>query len=124
MEEKIKSVITGIFTIIAIIVLIVWLIPEKEPLKPILSNAQERQLNIDKQFSEWDGSHIELTKIIKSAMNDPNSFEQGELVYYDKDSFLIIVSSFYGKNAFGGVVKSTVKAKVEVNTGYVIEIFE
>jgi hypothetical protein len=27
----------------------------------------ERQIQLEKQFSAWDGSHIELTKIIKKS---------------------------------------------------------
>ena len=33
------------------------------------------QEKIDSQFSAWDGSHIELVKMIKKSMNDADSFE-------------------------------------------------
>ena len=72
----------------------------------------------------WDGSHIELTKIIKNSMNEPDSYEHVETVYWDMGDHLVIKTTFRGKNAFGGVVKNWVKAKADINTGQVIEVIE
>ena len=54
-------------------------------------------------------------------MNDPNSYEHAETRYSDKGDHLIVSTTFRGKNAFGGVVKNMVIAKVDLN-GNVIEI--
>lgn len=76
---------------------------------------------VEKHFSAWDGSHIGLTRVIKDSMNDPKSYEHVETRYSDKGDHLIVSTTFRGKNAFGGVVKNTVVAKVDLE-GNVIEI--
>lgn len=80
-----------------------------------------RKEKIEKHFSAWDGSHRELTKAIKKSMNDPNSYEHVETVYWDNGDHLIVKTTFKGTNAFGGTVKNWVKAKVDLN-GNVVEI--
>lgn len=83
----------------------------------------ERQIQLEKQFSAWDGSHIELTKLIKKAMNDPGSYEHVETVYWDMKDHIVVRTTYSGKNAFGGRVKNWVKAKAD-NNGNIIEIIE
>lgn len=83
----------------------------------------ERQIQIEKQFSEWDGSHIELTNLIKNAMNDPDSYEHVETKYWDMSEYIIVRTVYSGKNAFGGRVKNFVKAKY-TNNGNLLEIME
>jgi hypothetical protein len=80
-----------------------------------------RQQKLESQFSSWNGSHLSLTRYIKERMNDPDSFEHDETRYIDKGDHLIIITSFRGKNAFGGVVRSTTMAKVDLD-GNVLEI--
>jgi len=82
-----------------------------------------RKEMIGKQFSAWDGSHIKLTRLIKDAMNDPDSYEHDKTVYWDMEDHLIVSTTFRGMNAFGGTVKNTVKAKVSLD-GEDIEILE
>lgn len=83
----------------------------------------ERENKIKIQFSKYDGSHINLEKIIKDNANDPDSYKHVETVYWDKDSYLIVKTTFRGKNAFGGVVKNSVKAMVDLD-GQVLQIIE
>lgn len=83
----------------------------------------ERQILIEKQFSAWDGSHPELERMIKDAMNDPDSYEHIETVYWDLQDHLVIRTTYSGKNAFGGRVKNWVKAKVDFY-GNVLEIID
>ena len=87
------------------------------------SRPKTRTEIIEQQFSAWDGSHRSLTKLIKESMNDPDSYDHVETVYWDKGDHLIVRTTFRGKNAFGGVVKNWVKAKVDLN-GNVIEVIE
>jgi hypothetical protein len=54
-------------------------------------------------------------------MNDPDSYDHVETRYSDKGDHLIVKTTFRGKNAFGGVVKNWVIAKVDLN-GNVIEV--
>jgi hypothetical protein len=83
----------------------------------------ERQIEVEKQFSSWDGSHPKLTEMIKNAMNDPDSYDHVETIYWDMGDYLIVRTTYRVKNAFGGVVKNFVKAKVDMN-GNVLEIVD
>jgi hypothetical protein len=96
---------------------------EEAAKKKLESEANARTEMIEKQFSAWDGSHIKLTRLIKDSMNDPDSYEHVETKYWDMEDHLIVSTTFRGKNAFGGVVKNTVKAKVSLD-GESVEIFE
>lgn len=82
---------------------------------------QIRSEQIQKGFSAWDGTHIELEKIIKKSMNDRASYEHVKTVYYDMDDHLIVKTQFRGKNIFGGMVINEVTAKANLD-GKVLEI--
>ena len=84
---------------------------------------EERTEKIESHFSVWDGSHRELTTLIKQSMNDPKSYEHVETVYWDMTDSLIVQTKFRGKNGFGGIVLSRVKAKISLD-GEVLEIIE
>jgi hypothetical protein len=100
---------------------------ERKEAKERLAKAAEEErvqsrINlIAKQFSGWDGSHIELTRIIKDSMNDPKSYEHVETRYSDKGDYILVWTTFRGKNAFGGVVKNSVGAKFTLD-GRLIEV--
>ena len=79
-----------------------------------------RKKLIAKQFSSWDGSHYNLTQYIKNNMNDPKSYDHVETRFGDMGSYVVVVTTFRGKNAFGGVVKQTYRAKVDLE-GNIIE---
>ncbi|GHB44533.1 hypothetical protein [Mongoliitalea lutea] len=81
----------------------------------------ERQKEVEKQFSSWDGSHRGLTKKIKESMNDPDSYEHVETRFRDDGDYIFVITKFRGTNAFGGKVTNTVSAKVDFK-GNVIEI--
>lgn len=85
--------------------------------------AADRKEEIEKQFSAWDGAHTNLERYIKKNMNDPDSYEHIETNYWDMKDHLVVMTKFRGKNAFGGKVINTVKAKVDLQ-GNVIEIIE
>ena len=89
---------------------------------PTEIERSKRQLEILAGFNGPKGSHIELEKVIKSAMNDPESYEHISTTYTDKEDFLIVVTEYRGKNAFGGKVPGTVTAAVTVS-GIVIKIY-
>jgi len=84
---------------------------------------EKRKKQIEAQFSQWDGSHIILTKAIKEAMNDPKSYEHVETVYWEMNDHLIVQMKYRGNNAFGGKVLAMVKAKVGLD-GQILEIIE
>ncbi len=83
-----------------------------------------RAEKIKEQFSAWDGSHRKLERLVKKAMNDPDSYKHDETVYWDMKDHLVVRTTFRGRNAFGGMVKNWVKAKVDINTGDVLEVME
>jgi len=83
-----------------------------------------KQDKIEKQFSQWDGSHLKLAAKIKLSMNDPDSYSHVSTTYIDKGTYLIVKTKFRGKNAFGGIVLQTMKAKVAIEDGSVLQILE
>jgi hypothetical protein len=85
--------------------------------------AEARKKQIEEQFSVWDGSHRNLEKVIKKAMNDPDSYEHVETIYSDRGDHLVVKTTYRGKNAFGGVVRNYVRAKVGLN-GQIIQILD
>ncbi len=85
--------------------------------------AAAREDKIQAQFHPWDGSHINLERYIESIMNDPDSYDHVETVYWDRGDYLIVQTTFRGKNAFGGVVINSIKAKVSLD-GQVLSIIE
>lgn len=102
---------------------------------------------IKDQFNPWDGSHFELTKLIKQNLNDEKSYEHIETTYRNiateddmnevnkvlSDSGysqrveigdLFIMTKFSAKNGFGGVIKNTAYgiASYSKNTVTLIDI--
>lgn len=76
---------------------------------------EERQKEISKCFSSWDGSHRKLTDAVKDAMNDPKSFEHVETLYRDRGDSLFLTMTFRGKNKFGGTIKNMVQAEANMD---------
>lgn len=97
-----------------------------------LSNAYNSAHNIwiREQFSAWDGSHRELTKLIKAQLNDEKSYDHISTTYReitDEDAKaevnqvlanagysqrvevndLFIQTEFSAKNAFNATIKNT-----------------
>lgn len=94
----------------------------KEEEEKRLATAARKE-NIEKQFSAWDGSHRSLERVIKEAMNDPDSYEHDKTVYWDRGDHLVVQTTYRGKNAFGGTVRNFVKAKVSLS-GQILQILD
>lgn len=82
----------------------------------------EREKRIEEQFSGWDGSHRNFERMIKNAMNDPDSYEHVETRYRDMGKTIRVYCTFRGKNAFGGIVKNTKVADFDLDGNFVREI--
>lgn len=124
-KDKIVLASNKVFAIILIIVVIAIIFVAyigKSPSIP-LSNEESRKELVSRGFSNWDGSHRSLESHIKSAMNDPKSYEHVSTVYWDRGDHLIVLTKFRGKNAFGATVLSEVRAKVGID-GDVLEIID
>lgn len=97
---------------------------EKDP------QSLNNKINLDAfkdNFSGWDGSYRPLEKMIKASMNDDSSYKHVETVYHlilNKDPHAIVKATFRGTNAYGGVVKQTVAARVNVRTGEIDSILD
>lgn len=75
---------------------------------------EKRIKELEQSFSTWDGSHINLTKFIKSNMNDAKSYEHVDTTYIDKVDHLIVTTKFRWNNAFGAKVINTITAKISI----------
>ena len=93
---------------------------QKQEKVEAVKSAQHKKM-IEEQFSSWDGSHINLTKEIKKAMNDPDSYEHISTKYFDLGDHIKVVTEFRGTNSFGAKVKNTVIAQVGLD-GHIIEM--
>ncbi|MTZ12770.1 hypothetical protein GNE00_03385 [Pseudomonas sp. JL972] len=83
--------------------------------------AAERRKRVEAQFSAWDGSHRGLERLVKQSMNDPDSYEHDQTRFSDKGDHLVVSMTFRGRNGFGGMVRNTVVAKVDMS-GNVLEV--
>lgn len=88
---------------------------------PEKTAAELRAERIEKAFSPWDGSHRGVEREIKARMNDPSSYEHVETRYTDKGDFLLVRTTFRGKNAFGGLIVNTWVVKTDLD-GNVLQI--
>jgi len=78
-------------------------------------------------FSGWSGSYRPLEKLIKLGMNDDKSYKHVSTTYrlsLGRDPHAVVKTTFRGTNAYGGVVKQTVAARVDIRTGDIIQIVE
>ena len=94
--------------------------------KQKLEQIEAAQNRLKSAFSAWDGSHLDLTRTIKNAMNDPSSFEHVDTRFGENEDgkTLTVKTTFRGKNAFGGIILQSATAKTDISTGKVIEIVE
>ena len=87
------------------------------------SQKPSRQETIDKQFSEYDGSHVNLTKYILDNINDPDSYDHVATNYWDMTNYLVVQTKYRAKNLMEVIVLNRIKAKVDLK-GNIIEILE
>ncbi|MFZ4214337.1 hypothetical protein ACOZB2_23275 [Pantoea endophytica] len=84
-------------------------------MKLLQDKVKERAKAIETQFSAWDGSHKDLTRRIKDAMNDPDSYKHYKTVYYDQGDHLTVITEYGGRNGFGGMVRETISADYSID---------
>jgi len=76
---------------------------------------------IERQFSNWDGSHPAVVSAVKSAMHNPNSFDHVKTQFRETDSQLVVYMTYRGTNAFGAVVTNQVIARL-TKSGQLVSI--
>ena len=74
---------------------------------------EARKRKVEGQFSKWDGSHPGVVRLVKSIMNDPDSFKHDSTRFVDEGDHLTVVMAFRGKNAFGALVRNEIRAEVD-----------
>jgi len=95
-------------------------VKDYEP-KVIVSAELTHQQEINRGFSSWDGSHIQLVKIVKMTMNDASSFEHVKTSYWDNnDGTINVLMKYRGKNGFGAKVLGSIKVKADIENGNVL----
>lgn len=88
---------------------------------PLMIGAEhDRRQLVDQSFSV-NGSHKGLTAHLKASMNDPESYQHLNTTFIDRGTFIIVTTTSLGKNAFGGTVKTTVRATTDLH-GHVLTV--
>ena len=118
---KVTGILVGFFVIVALVSVAI------EDSDSGTASTQPAELSrketVEEAFSAWDGSHLELTKVIKDDMHDAGSYEHVETLYWDKGDYILVQTKFRGTNAFGAKVLDSVTAKCTVD-GQVIELVQ
>ena len=79
-----------------------------------LKKKQARSAKVRSLFSSWDGSNRKINQMIKSSMHDPDSFKHVQTRHWLMGENVIVVTSFRGKNGFGGVVTQSIKVEMDI----------
>lgn len=74
-----------------------------------------RERMIQNQFSQWDGSHVQLVKTVKATLHDPKSFEHVSTKYWDRGDDIKITMVCRAKNGFGALRTTTYVATADLN---------
>ncbi|MBC23617.1 MAG: hypothetical protein CMJ32_06845 [Phycisphaerae bacterium] len=114
--------ISSVFVLGFLILLAVGSMDSSSNSKP-KTQEELRKERLSDGFSGWGGSHLALAKLIKAGMNNPESYDHVETVYWDNGDHLIVKTTFRGTNAFGGVVTNWVRAKTDLD-GNVLEVID
>ncbi|MCF7944250.1 MAG: hypothetical protein K9L75_01775 [Spirochaetia bacterium] len=123
-----KGIFKGSLYLIIIITVIIGFLSvsdseDGETKKKPMTEEEKRKVLLEQQFSAWDGSHRELTKVIKEAMHNPKTYEHIQTSYIDKGDHLIVITEYRGSNMFGAIIKDSVTAKVDLK-GNILEIID
>lgn len=117
--ESVKSQLQGLFVILTIIglglALVDYLLPSMNGIEKIDPKTQ-----IESGFS-WDGSHKEFTQVIRSGLNNPDSFIHVRTTYVKTGKYLIITMVYRASNAFNAIITTTAIGKADLD-GHVIEV--
>ena len=87
------------------------------------TDSPSQENKIAEQFSAWDGSHHNLTKMVKKTMHDSTSFKHIETHHWADMDYIIVLMTYSETNLYGATVQNAIKAKVDHN-GQVLELLE
>lgn len=118
----------GLLLMIAVglVFMLSWLLPDSTETKATVEAKQETppppvEAFVDpgdpKNFLHYyDGSNKELVKLVKSGMNDPDSFKHVETRFNDNGDSLKLYMTFRGTNGFGAIVTNKISADLDKRT--------
>lgn len=84
------------------------------PPPPPKTEEQIRKESIHQHFDALNGSHFELTKLVKKSLNDPDSYDHDKTTYIDKGDRLTITTTFRARNEKGGMTTHQVTAEADL----------
>jgi hypothetical protein len=78
-------------------------------------------------YSGWDGAHINLKRLVKPSMKDPESFEHITSSYIPKfkgrkKGTFGVEMTFRGNNSFGGKTLTTIFATSSIETCSILSV--
>ena len=84
--------------------------------------AQEQRDNeaYDRCFNPWNGSHRLLVELVKENINTPRSFKHVKTTAYLGGFPRPVVMQFDSQNAFGAMIRTTVRAESAVDCSVLI----
>lgn len=93
-------------------------------------NSLKERINFDvfmSNRSAWNGAYKPLEKLIKSDLHDEGSYKHLDTQYRfvlepSATAYAIAKTTYNANNLFGGTVKTTVAAKIDLRTGEIIQI--
>jgi hypothetical protein len=112
-----RAIIIGILVSIVLLAIGNFIFSDSGP----KTKQELRAEDVSRLFSGFDGSHAELEAVIKSDMNDPESYEHVETRYRDDGSTIYVITTFRGKNAFGGTVTHKAEATLGGSSGKIMK---
>jgi hypothetical protein len=113
MKTEIKLLIALIAFVAASVILGKYLFPPVE-LTPEQKTERKAKDRLMANFHP-DGTHINLVKMVKSAMHNPRSFEHVETKYLEQDGKIYLWMTYRGTNAFGAIVTNEIAATSDYN---------
>lgn len=83
-----------------------------EGLKEIIQ-TRRKHINDLLYNSGMKSVNIKLMQLIQADLNDPNSMENIDLNFEDRDSLILVRKTFSAKNKFGGRIKNEVIVSID-----------
>lgn len=121
-DKILWRVVFVLFGFVFLLICIVATSPDEvEPVVKLTKKEIHKQ-NIEKLFSAWDGSHINLKAKIQESLNDPDSYENISTNYWDRDSIIVVKTIYTAKNEYGGVEKMVIMAESDT-LGNIIKVY-
>ena len=96
-----------------------------EPYEPRPSRPKKELTRAEKisgQFSDHDGRHFVLARVVKANLKDPSSFEHLETSFKESGAYLTVSMVYRARNSFGALVIGYISAKVSIKKGNILVI--